>query len=255
MTIRRLPETVINKIAAGEVVERPASVVNELLENAIDAGANEISILIEKGGTHGIIVNDNGLGISREDLPLTIERYATSKISSADDLFSITTHGFRGEALSSIAEVSRFVIQSRTSSDDAVLMYSNSSGVWKETEVAGPIGTKVEVRELFSNVPARKKFLKTGHTEYSHILKIVTEYALLYFKVAFTLTHGGKLSVQWYAASDWQTRVRDVLGDDYGKGLATVDFKDDLLHVSGFVSKPQFCVADRKQQYVFVNRR
>jgi DNA mismatch repair protein MutL len=184
--IRVLPENLSNKIAAGEVVERPASVVKELVENALDAGATRVIIEVEKGGQSLIQVSDNGAGMRRDDALLAIERYATSKISTDDDLFAISTLGFRGEALPSIAAVSRFALLTRHNTSDAGTQISVDGGKIKNvSEIGAPQGTMITVKQLFFNIPARKKFLKSVGTEMSHIADIVTRMALGHPEVQF----------------------------------------------------------------------
>jgi DNA mismatch repair protein MutL len=191
--IRVLPENLSNKIAAGEVVERPASVVKELVENALDAGATRVIIEVEKGGQSLIQVSDNGAGMRRDDALLAIERYATSKISTDDDLFAISTLGFRGEALPSIAAVSRFALLTRHNTSDAGTQISVDGGKIKNvSEIGAPQGTMITVKQLFFNIPARKKFLKSVGTEMSHIADIVTRMALGHPEVQFRLIHNNK---------------------------------------------------------------
>ena len=196
-----------SRIAAGEVVERPASVVKELVENSIDASATEITISVEKSGTSLIRVTDNGEGMAPDDLPLALERYSTSKLRSEDDLFRISTLGFRGEALASIASVSRFEITSRQAGYQSGYRLHVDRGSKAELQVAaGPIGTTVELKDLFYNVPARRKFLKSPATEFSHIGDVVNRLALAYPKIHFRFEHNGKTLVEFVAVAHLRDR-------------------------------------------------
>ncbi|MGH9435221.1 MAG: DNA mismatch repair endonuclease MutL, partial [Terriglobia bacterium] len=187
--IRILPEAVANKIAAGEVVERPSSVVKELLENSLDAGAHRVEVHVEAGGRRLIRVEDDGAGMSRDDAMLAFERHATSKIRSAEDLFEVTTLGFRGEALPSIASVSRVLLQTRSPEDAAGTQLEIHGGRLRDVrEIAWPSGTRFEVRDLFYNTPARRKFLKSESTEMGHIAGLATHYALAHPEKSFRLT-------------------------------------------------------------------
>src|SRR5271155_760795 len=190
--IRILPETVANKIAAGEVVERPASVVKELLENALDANAHSIRIEVESGGKRLIRITDDGSGMNRDDALLAFERHATSKLRTADDLLSIATLGFRGEALPSIASVSRLVLETRAAEDASGTVVEIAGGkMLRCDDTVRTPGTTITVRDLFFNVPARKKFLRSDQTELAHIASLATHYSLAHPKKAFYLTHGG----------------------------------------------------------------
>src|SRR4030042_2566852 len=191
--IQKLDQDLINKIAGGEVVERPASVVKELVENSIDAKANQISIDLAKGGTDLIVIQDNGTGMSKEDAELAIERHATSKISKLEDLFNIQTMGFRGEALASISSVSQFSLETKTQEGIEGTKLEIKDGKLEISPCGCPQGTKITIKNLFYNVPARKKFLKTPLTEYNHILEIITAFALINPQIAFRLTHNKSL--------------------------------------------------------------
>jgi len=254
-TIKILPEILSNKIAAGEVVERPAAVVKELVENALDAGATRILIEIENGGRSLIRVSDNGSGMSRDDALLAIERYATSKLASDADLFSIRTLGFRGEALPSIAAVSRFTLISRPKDADAGTgVYLEGGKLVKVADEGAPIGTLVSVRRLFFNTPARRKFLKTTATEMGHIADTVAVIALAWPNVQLRLQHNGRM-IRSFSAADPAARAADVLGKDLLKELFEITFKDDAVSISGWVSTPRVTRSTTQGIYLFVNGR
>jgi len=210
--IRELPDELVSQIAAGEVVERPASVVRELVDNALDAGASQVTVRLLAGGVRLICVEDDGAGIAREELPLALKRHATSKIGSLADLESVATMGFRGEALAAIASVSELSLLSRRPDQATAFLLDAGSGELRPA--ARATGTTVEVKELFFSTPARRKFLKTDATELAHCLEAVRRHALARPDVAFTVWHEGKLSEQWRAGSREQ-RLADVLGDDF----------------------------------------
>ena len=254
--IRILPEILSNKIAAGEVVERPASVVKELLENAIDADSTQIFIDVEQGGRSLIRVSDNGMGMSHDDALLALERYATSKIYKDEDLFSIHTLGFRGEALPSIAAVSRFSIVTRDRSEDAGTEILVDGGrIKKVSELGAPKGTMVTVRQLFFNTPARRKFLKTIGTEMGHIADIFASVALGHPELQFRLTHNGKTIKNWPVTAEPFDRVVDVLGGDLQNNLYPIDFKHDRVSISGWISSPHVTRRTSRGLYVYVNGR
>ena len=221
--IRILSDIVSNKIAAGEVVERPASVVKELVENSLDAGSTKIVVELEKGGRRLIRVSDNGCGMNRDDSLLSLERYATSKIFSDADLFSIKSLGFRGEALPSIAAVSRFTLVTREAGATSGTEIQVAGGkVLKVTETGAPPGTMVTVENLFYNTPARRKFMKTVTTEMGHIADIANSIALGRSDVHYKLVHNGKSLKSWPPASDRFDRVADVLGNDIRNDLYAI---------------------------------
>ncbi len=254
--IKILPETLSNKIAAGEVVERPASVVKELLENALDADSTRIIIEVEKGGQSLIQVSDNGIGMSADDALLAIERHATSKISSVDDLFAIQTLGFRGEALPSIASVSRFSLVTRDKSADVGTQITIEGGkVQRVSEVGAPQGTLVSVKQLFFNTPARKKFLKTVATEMSHIADTVSRIALGHPEVQFRLVHNHKVVKSWPPAPRHVDRIVEVLGKDVRSDLHAIQSKRNGLVVSGWIGSPAITRRTSRGLYVFVNDR
>ncbi len=254
--IRVLPENLSNKIAAGEVVERPASVVKELLENALDAESTRIIIEVEKGGQSLIQVSDNGVGMRHDDALLAIERYATSKISTDDDLFAIRTLGFRGEALPSIASVSRFSLTTRDKSSDAGTEIIVDGGKIKGvSEVGAPPGTMISVKQLFFNTPARKKFLKTIGTEMSHIADTVARMALGHPAAQFRLNHNNKAVKSWPLVSRHLDRVVDVLGKDLRPDLHALEFSRNGLSISGWICSPRVTRRTSRGLYIFVNGR
>jgi DNA mismatch repair protein MutL len=254
--IRILPEILSNKIAAGEVVERPASVVKELVENALDAGSTRIVVEVEKGGRSLIRVSDNGSGMSRDDALLSIERYATSKIYSDSDLFTISTLGFRGEALPSIASVSRLTLVTREERAEAGTEIVLEGGkLLKVLETGSPCGTQVTVRHLFFNTPARQKFLKTIPTEVGHISDVISNMALGWPRIHFKLTHNGSVLQNWSAATDPVGRITDILGKDFRTGLFPINNENDGVSLSGWVSLPRITRATSQGIFVFVNSR
>ncbi|MBW2645377.1 MAG: DNA mismatch repair endonuclease MutL [Deltaproteobacteria bacterium] len=254
--IRILPENLSNKIAAGEVVERPASAVKELLENAIDAESTKIVIEIEAGGRKLIRVSDNGIGMSHDDALLSLERYATSKISRDEDLFAIETLGFRGEAIPSIASVTRMEMVTRTNENDAATRIVISGGRIKQvSEIGAPVGTMIAVRDLFFNIPARRKFLKTVPTEMGHITDCVTRTALVYPNIHFKLINNHKVIGDWTATPDISHRVIDILGRDLWGKMCEIDYESDNIQVRGFAAAPDASRTTKRGLYVYVNGR
>ena len=250
--IRELPDELVSQIAAGEVVERPASVVRELVDNALDAGATEIAIKLVAGGIRSIVVEDDGAGIPAAELPLALRRHATSKIASLGDLEGVVTMGFRGEALAAIASIAEVSIASRTADATHAQRLDARSGELVPT--ARGTGTSVEVRELFFSTPARRKFLKTEATEFAHCLEAVRRHALARPEVGFTVWHDGKLSAQWRRAGAAQ-RVVDVLGADFVAQSRELALASGVLRVSGRSGTPEAARARADQQYVYVNGR
>jgi DNA mismatch repair protein MutL len=256
VTIQILSTEMASRIAAGEVVERPASVVKELVENSIDAAATEITISIEKSGTSLIRVVDNGAGMAPEDLQLSVERYSTSKLSSEEDLFRISTLGFRGEALASIASVSRFAITSRQPGYDSGYRLHVDGGTKAVPQVAAAgIGTTVELTDLFYNVPARRKFLKSPITEFSHICDVVNRLALAYPKIHFRLEHNGKTLVDFVAVHQLRDRLDQVLGREVAGSLQAFESKQGALCLSGYLSAAPTSFPNSRHLMSFVNHR
>ena len=263
MTIRQLPDTLINQIAAGEVVERPASVVKELVENALDAGARRIDIDLEDGGIRLIRIRDDGGGIDPVELPLAVQRHATSKIASIDDLEAVATLGFRGEALPSVASVSRFRLTSRRAgSEHGALLQVDGGKVGEVTPHAHPPGTTVEVRDLFYNVPARRKFLRAERTELSHIEDWLRTLALARPDVELRVAHNGKPSRRWKGEAQLQegtmlsdVRLHEALGEDFSRNALRVDHAGAGMRLHGWIAQPAYNRASADQQYLYVNGR
>ncbi len=254
--VQRLPDDLIDKIAAGEVVERPASVVKELLENALDAGARSVHVEIENGGLALVRVRDDGCGMSREDAELAIERHATSKLRTLSDLESIATHGFRGEALPSIAAVSDLVLRTRAEGESAGSEVAVSNGRRVHVRDAGhPRGTTVEVRDLFGAVPARRKFLKSPATEASHVAEAVTLLALARPATGFSLRSAGRTILEAPAVDGLAARVFQILGAKALEDLVPVEGGTEWVTVRGFVSRPDRPRPARPDLRLFVNRR
>ena len=255
MKIALLPDNLIDRIAAGEVVERPASVVKELLDNAIDAGASEISVVVEGNGTSLIKVSDDGEGVASEDVPLAFERHSTSKIRSETDLANIATMGFRGEALPSIASVAAVEMVSRPRSQEHGCRYRVENGRKGTPAAAGcPAGTSVEVRDLFYHVPARLKFMKSPRTEIKYVSDVVNRVALAHPAVHFRLHHGGKRLAEYVAANRLQDRVRQVMGDA-GTDLVPFSLHREGLRCTGFASQAPRSFGNSRYMATFVNRR
>ena len=256
MTIKILADDVISKIAAGEVIERPASVVKELIENAIDAGANEISIRVEDSGKKLIEVSDNGCGMNAEDLRNAVQRHATSKLCDADDLFHIHTLGFRGEALAAAGSVSRMTIRSRMASDlNGQKIMVDSGNILGLKQESMPAGTIVSVENLFCNVPARLKFLKSDTTEKNQIDTLVSRYAMAYPSIHWQYTHNQRPVL----ATSGNGKAREVLASIYGidvaRQLLDVDLEEDNIHISGFISPVALTRSNRREMIFFVNGR
>ncbi len=254
--IHRLPPSLINKIAAGEVIERPASVVKELMENAVDAGATRIDVRVEGGGAEMIRVVDDGSGIAADDLPLAVASHATSKLAEADDLFRVATLGFRGEALASIAEVSRLAIRSRTAESESGAEIEVVGGSPSEVSPCGcPVGTTVEVRNLFFNTPVRRKFLRSKQTEMGHTSEAFTRIALARPHVHFTLGHNQRQTLDLAAGQDWRERIATVAGRSVAEGLIWVESTHGDVQLSGYVAHPSHSRGNSRMQYLFLNGR
>ena len=260
MRIKKLPPKLINQIAAGEVIERPASVVKELLENSIDAGSTRVEIDIEQGGVKLIRIRDNGCGMSQDELPLALDRHATSKIASLDDLESVRTMGFRGEALPSIASVSHLTVTSKAEgAEQAWSIKADGSELQPEISPAShPQGTTIEIRDLFFNVPARRKFLKTERTEFNHIDTLVRRIALSTPNLGVTLRNNGKVTTQLRPAGERQEmekRVASLCGPAFMEQCLYVDHEAAGLKLRGWVGLPTFSRSQADLQYFFVNGR
>ena len=256
--ITQLPASVINKIAAGEVIERPASVIKELLENSVDAGATRIDVSIEKGGSELIRLADNGCGMAPEQLKLAVASHATSKIRDADDLFRVCSLGFRGEALASISEVSHFLMRSRTPDSAAGSELAVTAGTLGEIAPCGcPIGTSIEVRNLFCSTPVRRKFLRTTQTEMGHISEAFTRIALAHPAIHFTLQHNDRTLYDLPADDNWRERIATFFGREIGDALIWVDNRDEesSVRLSGYVANPSHSRSNNRMQYLFLNRR
>jgi DNA mismatch repair protein MutL len=258
--IHRLPDALINKIAAGEVVERPASVVKELLENSIDAGARRLVIAVEDGGRTLIKISDDGHGIPAEEAPLAFAQHATSKIQDPEDLFAIRTMGFRGEALASIASVSHVTMVTRTGdAAGGIRLEVKDSVLSPAVPCAAPVGTTLEVRDLFYSVPARRKFLRTDATEFSHIHEMVLRSALPHPEIALSLSHNGRVVMELPVTGDHRMRVAEALVGDGGKELygqlIPVVFEERGVKVTGFAGQPSLARPTAKYQYLFLNGR
>lgn len=255
--IHQLSEGLVNQIAAGEVVERPASVVKEVVENSLDAGAHKIRIEIDSGGLRKILVKDDGFGVSVDDLPFALSRHATSKVSSLDDLDNIASMGFRGEALPSIASVSRLTIEARiVGAEGGWRVYGDREGAIEP--VAHPVGTSVEVRDLFYNVPARRKFLRSEKTEYGHIETQVRRLMLGRFDVGFELVHNHREVYAEKAAHsvlDREWRLASLLGTQFVEHAMAIEHDLDGLRLHGWIARPAFSRGQADMQYFYVNGR
>lgn len=253
--IHQLPPEISNKIAAGEVIQRPASVVKELLDNAIDAGADQLKILIQNAGRTLIQVSDNGCGMSKEDLPLCFERHATSKINSVDDLFKIRTLGFRGEAMASIASVSQVTVKTKRAEDENGWEFEVWGGEEREIKpTATDDGTTIAVRNLFFNVPARRQFLKTDVTELRHILRTIQYAALANTNVAFYVEADGDI-IYDLPIQNLKQRVTQIFGSSYKASLIEFSEETSYVKIHGFASDPKLAKKSRGEQFLFVNGR
>jgi len=251
-----LDDITASKIAAGEVIERPASVVKELLENSLDARAKRIEVEVEEGGSRLLRVRDDGAGMTAQEAVLSLQRHATSKIRSADDLFAITTLGFRGEALPSIASVARFELLTRSPQEEVGCRLLVEGGEVKEMEEVGlPPGTTVTVSGLFYNTPARLKFLRSQATEFAHIAELLNRFAFSHPQIDLLLRHNGKEVLRRPANPDLREALAQLLGREQADKMRPVELTSPLLQIRGFISPPDLNRASRNQQYFFVNRR
>jgi DNA mismatch repair protein MutL len=254
--IKVLPQELVNRIAAGEVVEKPASIVKELLDNSFDAGANQITVDIEEGGIAKIHIVDNGVGMDSDDAQLAFQAHATSKISTDDDLLNIKSFGFRGEALSSIASVSKVTLKTRTSQNNMATEIKIEGGqILSVTETGGAVGTSILIEDLFYNVPARKEFLRAAPSEYKDILEVVNAHAMAKPDVGITLINNGKTVFNFPKNHQLEDRVREILGTDNYEKLIPLFYEHPHLEVYGFVGKPELASERKKHQYIFVNKR
>jgi DNA mismatch repair protein MutL len=251
--IQQLPDQLISQIAAGEVVERPSSVVKELLENALDAGATQITVRLEQGGVKRIAITDNGRGIAVEQMPLALARHATSKIASLADLENVASLGFRGEALASIASVAQLTLTSRTADAAHAWEISGVPGA-SATPSSGAVGTTIDVRDLYFNTPARRKFLKSEQTEFGHCAEVVRRIALSRPDVTFSLSHNGKTVDHWNA-SETAKRSAHILGNEFAEARLPIDEAAGPLHLHGFIGLPTASKARADAQYFYVNGR
>jgi DNA mismatch repair protein MutL len=254
--IRKLPDLLVNKIAAGEVIERPASVVKELLENAIDAGASRIQLDIQEGGSKLIRITDNGRGIAADQLALAVTPHATSKVQQEDDLYDISTLGFRGEALASVGAVSHLRLISRPADSPAGARIDVAGErIESQDQVGCAPGTAVEVRDLFFNVPARRKFLKATATEVGHITEQLARVALAHLGIEFVMAHNGRITKRLTATEDLRSRIGDFFGSELAANLIPLSCHSKALHISGLIAPPAESRNSSKWQYLFLNRR
>jgi len=253
--ISRLPDSVANKISAGEVVQRPASVVKELLENSIDAGASKITVVIKDAGKELIRIIDNGSGMNRQDALLCVERFATSKLSDVRDLDTLMSLGFRGEALASISSVSHFELRTRQESDPLAMRFRYEGGLLvEENETAGESGTSVSVRNLFFNVPARRKFLKSNATEFRHIFETVRALSLAYAEIEWRMFSDDE-ELFHFRSPDIFERLDYFFGKGFSEGLIPITEENDYLSINGFIGKPGMMKRQKFDQLFYINRR
>ena len=254
--VRALPDALIDQIAAGEVVERPASVVKELVENALDAGARRVRVDVRAGGCDFVGVTDDGCGMHPDDARRAIERHATSKLATADDLQRIATYGFRGEALPAIASVSRFLLRTRPADAEEAFELQVTHGVLEEARAAGgPVGTRIEVADLFGSVPARRKFLKKPTTEWGHVSDWLSRAALALPGVHFEIRRDDKPAQVWPACDSPLDRIAAVLGESVAEGMLRVEHDEGPLQIEGYASRPDVHRPNAAGIYLFVNGR
>ena len=253
--IHVLPDSIANQIAAGEVIQRPASILKELVENSLDAGAKRIIVEVEEAGKASLKVTDDGCGMSQMDARMAFERHATSKISDVQDLFSLRSMGFRGEALASIASVAQVELTTRRAEDEmATQLTLNGSDVVNVRNVAAPVGSSFMVRNVFFNVPARRRFLKSNQTELKHLIEQFERIVLVYPGVSFSFYSDGNLSLNLPATTQ-RRRITDTLGQSVDKGLIPIHFENEISNINGFVSLPDCAKKRGAEQYLFVNGR
>jgi DNA mismatch repair protein MutL len=253
--IHLLPDNIANQIAAGEVIQRPASAVKELLENAVDSGADDIRLFVQDAGKALIQVIDNGKGMSETDARMSFERHATSKIRNIDDLFHIRTMGFRGEALASIAAVAQVELKTRRPEDETGTSIGiENSRVTRQEPVAAPAGTSIAMKNLFFNVPARRNFLKSNPAEMRHIVDEFTRVTLAFPSIFFSLTGNGQ-ELMHLEKGSLKQRIVQILGSSHASKLVSVQENTDYLNIYGFVGKPETAKKTRGDQYLFVNNR
>jgi len=256
MRINTLDSHLINIIAAGEVIDRPASIVKELVENSLDAGASRVEVETQQGGIGLVRVSDNGAGIHRDDLLLAVQRHATSKISSQDDLEAIATLGFRGEALASICEVAQVTVDTRTAdADEGARLVIKGGQVEPIVSTGRGPGTTVEIRNLFFNLPARRKFLKNEKTEAMHITRLIKRFLFSHPNVHLRLIQGARTVLDSPSTTDLIDIASHLYGAHVAKHLIRVEYQGELLKVKGWVGSPQLSRGDRNEQYTFVNSR
>ena len=253
--IHVLPDSIANQIAAGEVIQRPASILKELVENSLDAGAKRIIVEVEEAGKASLKVTDDGCGMSQMDARMAFERHATSKISDVQDLFSLRSMGFRGEALASIASVAQVELTTRRAEDEmATQLTLNGSDVVNVRNVAAPVGSSFMVRNVFFNVPARRRFLKSNQTELKHLIEQFERIVLVYPGVSFSFYSDGNLTLNLPATTQ-RRRITDTLGQSVDKGLIPIHFENEISNINGFVSLPDCAKKRGAEQYLFVNGR
>jgi len=254
--IRQLPVSLVNKIAAGEVIERPASVVKEMLENSIDAGSDMIEVMVSGGGIDLLRISDNGCGIEPEQLELALAPHATSKLADSEDLFDVRTLGFRGEALASIAEISHMTLRSRVaSSDGGYELRAQGSEREPIKPCAMNVGTTIEVRHLFFNTPVRRKFMKMPSTEMGHVIEAFTRIALAFPNVHMKLSSNDRVQYDLPPTNRWSERIRAFFGDEIADALISVEHEDEKVKVRGYVADPSVSRSNNRMQYLFLNGR
>ena len=253
--IKILPENLVNKIAAGEVVQRPASVVKELIENSIDAQAKSITVIIEEGGKNLVQVVDDGVGINSEDALLAFERHSTSKIATYEDLENITTIGFRGEALASIAAVSQVEMFTKSAVEETgTRVKINLGGKIEATPQSGPVGTSLTVKNLFFNTPARKNFLKSTATEYKHVVDVVQRMAIAYPEISWKFISNKEIILN-LPSGKLIERIADIYGENFTSSLLNIDQGNEFIRIHGFLSRPDFLKRSKSEQYIYLNKR